>query len=549
MFGDAIVWEPNVTLDPPRPSCPQKKLEELEVGSTVTVNLLGSGLVVPQRTDLSKLYVRAANVNLWKYLTSAETDISVVTGCPCAGRSVAVYAYAMWEAHLHDKRVLYIHSHCNGYSVVLASAGPGNTRVGRVNSFDDEPKILFDFIISILERREVDMVVLDGQLQWLIMRVFSRLKHFPGVRLITCTSYDAFGKVPTEAMAHAPGWSEFVMDSWTKEGYAAAIATQALVLHETVTSLDDIFYLAGGNVRLIQWSTERAKTSLNMMLRGVRDIGELVGSRGVGDERQTCVNGLKAGYGRQTIVASKYAALWPAYSLTDETIGKARATLPDNAAWQGLVTELEVLHLMRSRFTMLFLDPAGETEHWDRLREWTEEFRGASDPCLPAATPGWLVPYGYRQEGFDALYKASPHAIRAVRVTDASSHSCQLRRLVPFVEAMRVHVVEMVYVCRTRNFETFAVPTPDLEPHSQPDLESEPQSGPGPESVPRRADPCDEHRQYVELKDALTKVWRAKAASGTSDGSACPEPAIVVRRVSYQRNHRVIPPDYGPTPP
>jgi hypothetical protein len=476
MFDEVIVWGPNVTLDPPLPSRPQETLGELEVGSTVTVNLMGSGLVVPRRPDPSKLYVRAANVDLWKYLTSAEKSVSFITGCPCVGKSAAVYAYAMWEAHVRDKRVLYIHGDHGGYSIVLASAGPDNTRVGSIDRHVETPRLLFTSILEFLEQRQVDIVVLDDNQPWLIMQVLASLREFPHVRMISCTSFQPLGELSTQDIAKSPEFSEFVMDSWTKEEYAAALSTKALVLHETVTSLEDIFYFAGGNVRLIQWSTERAKTVLDHMLRGVWDIGDLVGFLGVGDASQVCANALMTSYEGLTTVVSKYVAMRLLGNTSDRMIDKARATLPYSAFWQGLVTELEVLHLTRKRSGMRFLNSAGEIEEWGASREWTEEFRGASDPCLPAATPGWLVPGGYRQAGFDALYKASPHAVRAIRVTDARSHSCQLGQLVPFVEAMGVHVVEMVYVCRTHNFETFAAPTPDLEPQSQ--SQSQPQSQP-----------------------------------------------------------------------
>lgn len=55
------------------------------------------------------------------------------------------------------------------------SEGPDtNMHVGRVIKFMEQPEILFDFINSALDQKGVDIIVLDGQLQWLIKAVYLR---------------------------------------------------------------------------------------------------------------------------------------------------------------------------------------------------------------------------------------------------------------------------------------------------------------------------------------------------------------------------------------
>ena len=170
---------------------------------------------------------------------------------------------------------------------------------------------------------------------------------------------------------------------------------------------------------------------------------------------------------------------------------------------------------------MLFRNDSGGTEDWPRLRPDSSlplpTFFNASDPCLTDVTLDWLVPERFTQECFDAIYRVSLDTVRVIQITNANSHSCKLKYLIPFVEAMNVHVVELVYVCRRYNFETFKVPRPELKPKG-------------------KAKNNSEHQQYMDLKDTVTKIWRAKCS--TNDRSSYPDPAIIIRHVTYEQKDR-----------
>ena len=514
--GPVIVWRQNATLGP------QEDLSKLKVNDTVAVNFAGSGLT--ERSDLLTLYVRAASVDLWKYLAGAETKVSFVSGPPGIGKSTDVYAYALWEAQARSKRVLYIHGDNDGYSIVLARAGPDTMRFGSVEKLQDEPMFLLDYIVTLLKQREVDIVILDGQLSWLIKFVFARLRRFPDVRMISCTSFQAVSKLSTENIAKSPEYSRFVMDSWKKEEYDAAIVAGALVLDAPTLTVNEMFYYAGGSIRMIQWSVARVITTLIDKVNLSPDMGKLIGARGVGDSSQSAVNSLMAIYEGRSVLLSKFVAMKLLDSVSDDVVEKARKILPHHPPWQGLVTEFQVLNLVRKRHFMLFRNDSGGTEEWPRLSPGSElplpTFFNASDPCLTDVTLDWLVPERFTQECFDAIYRVSLDTIRVIQITNANSHSCKLKYLIPFVKTMNVHVVELVYVCRRINFDTFKVPSFESKPKGK----------------AKNKTPDSEYQQYVDLNDTVTKIWKEKCRA---DGRfSYPAPAIIIRHVTYEQMDR-----------
>ena len=166
----------------------------------VDVDLATSWLDSSDHVQPMKLYVRTACIDLWKHLESTKHRVSFVTGCPGVGKSVEVYAYAMWQATVHKKRILYIHCHDESISLtVTAGAGSTGARFGHVSEYTDsfESRVLRDFIYSSLEKREVDLIVLDGQLSRLIKSVFLKLQKYRDVRMISCTSFQALTKLST----------------------------------------------------------------------------------------------------------------------------------------------------------------------------------------------------------------------------------------------------------------------------------------------------------------------------------------------------------------
>ncbi len=351
-----------------RPLSIQADLGVAAVGSVVDVDLASSGLRYDNGVQPLKLYVRAACIDLWKHLDTTLHRASFVTGCPGVGKSVEVHAYAMLQAAV-GQTLLRIHSHGESYSLI-ATAGAGSTdvRCGHVADFSDKPQVLLDFIRSSMARGEVDLIVLDGQLSWLIKSVFLCLHRYPNVRLISCTSFQAISKISTEQLDNAPEYSEFLMDSWVQEEYAAAISAEALALATRELPVDEMFFYAGGSVRMIQWSVDRVTTCLTTRMREVSDMSKLIGKQVVGDSSQSAMNTLMAIYSGCSTVLSRYVLTELIKTLSTAAIIAIRNILPSNPSWQGSVTELEVLLLAKERKMMTFRLPGGELEQWSASR-------------------------------------------------------------------------------------------------------------------------------------------------------------------------------------
>lgn len=86
--------------------------------------------------------------------------------------------------------------------------------------------------------------------------------------MMSCTSFEAIPDLSIEDMDHSPEFSDFFMDSWKKEEYDAAIATGALVLNAPTLTVDEMFYYAGGSIRMVQWSVARVIMSSRYSLSG-----------------------------------------------------------------------------------------------------------------------------------------------------------------------------------------------------------------------------------------------------------------------------------------
>jgi hypothetical protein len=253
------------------------------------------------------LYIRRAGLDLFKFLNESTKNVQIIQGCPGVGKSVEVFSYAMWHAQTHNKRVLYIHSDdVNGYSIIF-KADPflSTARVCRGQEFVAEPKALRQLIQTVLYEGGVDLIVLDGALSWLIRKVYYEMKKYPQVVLITCTSFQALGKISQEAFFMSASYTKFIMDSWREAEYEDAVDKGALFLPLGIT-ISEIFFYAGGSVRNFLLPVEDLTIYLESKISGVRDMGKLVGSGGIGDASEDAVNSLMNIYDGRSIVLSQF---------------------------------------------------------------------------------------------------------------------------------------------------------------------------------------------------------------------------------------------------
>ena len=364
--------------------------ESIKLGDVVTVPMGHSGLNDDEPSSSQKLYVRRACLDLYKFLSESSENMLLVTGCPGVGKSVEVYSFALEQAQLRKKRVLYVHGDSeSGLSVVFFDDPTVATaRVAR-QTFSKEPAALDAFVDGVLRDGLVDLIILDGSLSWLILNVFLKMRRFPNAKLVTCTSFQAPGKMSQEASMKCAPRKRFVMDSWREEELYAALDAGAISLSPG-TARSEIFFYAGGSIRLFLAPVEQVITELQSKIQAVApDMGKLVGSGGVGDSSADATNSLMAIYDGKSVVISKYVMRVLMDSVSDEFIQKALRFLPDNPSWLDTLFEGALMRLAATQPSVTFrTDSDTSVETWRGDAARVTKFKDTAELKLQAASAG-----------------------------------------------------------------------------------------------------------------------------------------------------------------
>ena len=397
-LSEIIIWGPIEAL------APLPDLGKQPVGTTLLLDLKGSDL-----SDAPiNFYVRQACVKLWEDISKEDSDVSFVSGAPGVGKSVEVYAYAMREASFHGKRVIYVHSH-NDVAANLVSANRDGAKFCCMD-LKSNPGQLWPFIISALEQKSVDLIVLDGQLSELIKDVFAVLKKYPGVRLISCTSFQAI-KLNSEQEDRGPKFDSYIVDSWTKEEQQSAVDMKALVLDPSVSSVDEDHFYAGGSARWLQWSVARTTRTLDASLSNVDNLSLLssVGVNVVGDASKSAQNSLMSYFRGVSSLVSEYIVGMLYFKLSASEAAELRNKNPYDPSWQGKVAELEVLKTIKLRPSITFRDEHGSYETWPRPpfkgAPLLGNFKDAKDSCFSNSSIDWYASLLFNEPCFDAIFR------------------------------------------------------------------------------------------------------------------------------------------------
>jgi hypothetical protein len=212
------------------------------------------------------------------------------------------------------------------------------------------------------------------------------------------------------------------------------------------------------------------------------DIEQLVGRGGVGEASEdAAVNSLMAFYGDESIVISQYVMRQLVSRVTDDFIHKARYVSADRSSFlaelgngardrEYLSCKIRGLLLTKKNGNNsaegrgCYLGSPGSVGRQTILTPFTD----ASDLVLRSSRYGcWFRPTRWSHDLFDILYRPSEHELTVIQIADADADELRsfklklkLEYLIPYIKAMNVHVVDVVYVCRKKNFDNFRVPNP-----------------------------------------------------------------------------------------
>lgn len=498
---DLIVWSENLVGLPE-----SADWRCIQLGGTFDVDLTHTGLADVDE-PLMKLFLRQACIDLVDFLT-ADKRVCLITGCPGVGKSVEVFSYTSWLAR--KMRYLYIHADSSGgvYIIFKKERESPIVQLGRITRLPEKPENLEKLILDSLS--EKIMIVLDGALSWLIAQVISPIRQSKNESvLITCTSFQCLEKMNSESFfKSSTTLYRHTMESWTREEYKSAIASGAL----QETALDEKYYYAGGSVRYFQQPIEKLIVFLKEKLSRVRNVENLLGIGIVGDASEDAVNSLTAIYKNhdkdclEKVIVSNYVTLLLLKKVSNTWVGKARSMLPGNPAWQGWVTEFEVLNMIEGSEQVTFYDIKDKSEIWrmeSHVSKMMVSFNDHSDTALKKKL-GWFRPLKWNQACFDVLFRESTNTLKVVQITGGKRHSCKLKSLIPFVQAMNVYIIDFVFVCRRDNFSNFIVFDP--EKHGK------------------------RLKHYKNLKEALEGVFNTQKKRGFNASAE-----LIFRKVCYEK--------------
>ena len=110
----------------------------------------------------------------------------------------------------------------------------------------------------------------------------------------------------------------------------------------------------------------------------------------------------------------------------------------------------------------------------------------------------------WNQACFDVLFRESTKTLKVVQITGGKRHSCKLKSLIPFVEAMNVYIIDFVFVFRRDSFSNFIVFDP--EKHRK------------------------RLKHYKDLKEALEGVFNTQKKRGFNASAE-----LIFRKVCYEK--------------
>ena len=280
-------------------------------------------------------------------------------------------------------------------------------------------------------------------------------------------------------------------------------------------TLEEAYFYAGGSIRSIQLSVRDITNFLDRKITVCNDMAQLIGSRGVGDASKSAINSLMSIYNGHSVVVSKYVTRALITNVSDALVNSARNMIPDNPAWQGWVSEFQFISNVYKRKSLYLKNEDGTFETWSRDDYNISKPNLILDGSKLEKNGSWYIPPKWNQECFDAIQRVSDYEIRAVQITNSESHTCKLQYLVPILQCLDVHVVDFVYACGYKNFESFSVKNPSTS-----------------QSEAKIA--IEEKRQFSELMLVMEDIRNMKRNRSDQVNTLIPDADIKFRKICYQ---------------
>lgn len=406
-----------------------------------------------------ELFMRDENIRIWQALAESSNHAMILlNGCPGVGKSLLVLAYVIWYCQSTGKSLLYCHYADSAVAFILATDGSVHTMEG--GHLDIVKKC----------RHHCDITVMDG---WYDEAVFkAAIVNFPIDRkLIICTSFEAVHLNSETRCNLGYRLIDLTMMSWTLADFTLGVKEGVFQGYDKTSfdvedKIETRFRITGGSVRLFCCSMDLAKDIIDSALFTKPDYIRLYAGW-VQPQSQFVVNTLMALYPSNrnkkvvSVPLSQYVLekleqlCWKSLQASTDFIRQARCTLPLNPSWQGWVTEVEVISLLRRQGRL--------TVYSSIDKEISEELVCNGPPLLLKASEfpnlqvenKWFIPYRLNQPLWDAVRALPGNKLGVCQINGArrSQHIYKFSHLLPLVEATRPTSIELLTICTKSNFE------------------------------------------------------------------------------------------------
>jgi len=228
------------------------------------------------------------------------------------------------------------------------------------------------------------------------------------------------------------------------------------------------FNLSGGSIRWFHGEQQKTKEAIDDAIAEVSDYKTLYRNH-VGPSSALAINRLVALYRSagdipvMSIPLSRYVFDTLAARCANKPhamvvfIRDVRRALPNNPSWQGWVTELEVISILKIYGRLELFTNANGTEELTLPQSVILELEEGEEcpKCLDCAAHTWILPYKWHPSWWDAVHIAGNKVVDIVQITSGKKHTHKFNHLPDLLAQLqpqpnhkkniRVHVLT---VCR-----------------------------------------------------------------------------------------------------
>jgi hypothetical protein len=310
--------------------------------------------------DPHPCYVREEMLCFWKALCkeydSYENRVCAICGDSGVGKSIVLFAWAMWLVTAQQQTVLWVSAFEDAFvTITLVIGGQATTVV----PCETNPVAIANILLQSYSGVPIRAIILDGFVQDMSAAVTRIRSSFNKTFIVHCSSVGNLKSI--ECDNETVNMKHHFMCGWSVDDLVAAWragrANQAALLTPEVTMDPKLFlrqlYYAGGSYRYMQLPVTCVKDILDYssdLVGSIRSFTKLLlPQQDVLPAPVYLVTHVRLGGTLRAVPLSSYVVHCMAHHTTDiDAISTLRSVLPDHPMWQGWCFELYLLTIFHT---------------------------------------------------------------------------------------------------------------------------------------------------------------------------------------------------------